>query len=154
MNSMLAGPTQTVAEALPEKLFSYLRGGALGIVMTVGSDQYPTGSFAWVVAVDQGGKTSANLGRTDRAALQLIGADNLVYLVKGECRLIAPQIAAAPNAMALWEMVVVGAKDQSWPGAAPLPLAVQWYGLERERMVKTEQRVFEEMRQASSEPAV
>ena len=157
MNSITTRSPHAVTADLPQGLLSYLRAGALGIVITVGEDEYPTDAFAWVVAlddktvrfsVDHGSKTLTNLGRDGRAAVQVIGPDNLVFLIKGVCRSVKKQIDAVPMGIGLWEMDVIGARDQSWPGAAPLPLAVQWSGAEREAMVKTEQEVFEEMRRA------
>lgn len=157
MSSITTTSPHAITPELPAGLLSYLRAGALGIVITVGEDEYPTDAFAWAIAlddktvrftVDHDSKTLANLERDGRAAVQIIGPDNLVFLVKGAARSVKADLDAVPMGIALWEMDVVGARDQSWPGAAPLPLSVQWSGDERESMVKTEQDVFEEMRSA------
>jgi len=157
MNSITNTSQHPITPELPGELLSYLRAGALGIVITVGDDDYPTDAFTWVIALDDkrvrfgadhGSKTLANLQRGGRATVQIIGPNNLVFLVKGEARQIKSDIDAVSMGIELWEVDVIGARDQSWPGAAPLPLAVQWSGDERESMVKTEQAVFDEMRAA------
>lgn len=155
MSSITSTSPHAITPELPADFLSYVHGGSLCIVITVGEDEYPTDAFAWAVAlddkklrftVDHDSKTLANLSRDGRAAVQIIGPDNLVYLVKGVSSLVKSDIDAAPMGIGIWEMDVIGARDQSWPGAAPLPLTVQWSGEERESMVKTEQLVFEEMR--------
>ncbi|MCB1661357.1 MAG: hypothetical protein H6995_14015 [Pseudomonadales bacterium] len=157
MSSITTTSPHTITPELPKQLLSYARAGALGIVITVGNDKYPTDAFAWVVAlddkrvrftVDHHSKTLGNLSRDGLAAIQIIGPDNLVFLIKGVCRSVKTNLESVPMDIGLWEMDVIGARDQSWPGAAPLPLAVQWSGDERESMVKTEQAVFGEMREA------
>ncbi len=157
MSSITTTSPHAITPELPPQLLSYLRAGALGIAITVGDDQYPTDAFAWVVAlddkrirftVDHDSKTLANLERDGAAAVQVIGPDNLVFLVKGKTRAVKADLDSVPMGIALWEMDVIGARDQSWPGAAPLPLSVQWSGDQRESMVKTEQEVFAEMRDA------
>lgn len=157
MNSITNTSQHPITAELPGDLLSYLRAGALGIVITVGEDDYPTDAFSWVVALDDkkvrfgadhGSKTLSNLQRGGRVTVQIIGPDNLVFLIKGEARQIKPDLNAVPMGIELWEVDVIGVRDQSWPSAAPLPLAVQWSGDDRENMVKTEQAVFEEMRAA------
>lgn len=157
MNSITQTSPHPITPELPAQLLSYLRAGALGIVITVGEDTYPTDAFSWVVAMDDkkvrigadhGGKTLANLQREGRVTLQIIGPDNLVFLIKGEAHKIKSDLESIDLGIELWEIDVMGARDQSWPNAAPLPLAVQWSGDNRESMVKTEQAVFAEMREA------
>lgn len=156
MINIVTATQHPVASELPDDVFDYLNSGALGIVMTVGEDGYPTDAFSWVAAtdkkrvrfgVDQGSKTINNLNRDGRAALQIIGPDNMVFLIKGECVQVKESLVAArPLEIALWEMQLVGARDQSWPGATPLPLMVQWAGQERGKLIRMEQDVYQEMR--------
>lgn len=155
MSSLTSTSPHNITPEMPRTLVSYLRAGGLGIVISVGQDEYPTDAFAWVVglddkrlrfSVDHDSKTLANLERDGKAAVQIIGPDNLVFLVKGTCRVVKSKLDSVPMGISVWEMDVIGARDQSWPGAAPLPLQVQWSGDTRDSMVKTEQAVFEEMR--------
>lgn len=142
---------------LPESLFHFLHAGALGIAMTVGDDLFPTSAFIWVVAldnkrvrisIDHKSTTLANLERDGRIAVQVIGPDNLVFLIKGEPHLLKTELDEVPMAMGLWEMKTREVRDQSWKDAAPLPLAVQWSGENRKSLMKVEQAVFAEMRDA------
>lgn len=155
MNAITTSTPHPIAEELPKKLHDYLGSGAMCLVMTVGEDGYATDAFTWAAATDSkhvrfgadvGSKTLGNLNRDGRAAVQVIGPDNLVFLIKGEVRKLKDRIdAALPLEIEMWEMEVMGARDQSWPSAAPLPFAVQWSGDERRRLIKMEQAVFDEM---------
>ena len=155
MNNITTATAHPIASELPDGLFDYLSAGALSIVMTVGEDGYPTDAFTWAAAVDKkrvrfgadhGSKTLKNLERDARAAVQIIGPENMVFLVKGKCRQVKERIdAALPLESSMWEMEVMGARDQSWPSASPLPFAVQWSGKDRGKLVRMEQDVFQEM---------
>ena len=155
MSTITTSTPHPIAEELPKNLLTYLNSGAMCLVMTVGEDGYATDAFTWATATtsthvrfggDVGSKTQGNLSRDGRAAIQVIGPDNLVYLIKGTVRKVKDRIEAAlPLEIEMWEMDVMGARDQSWPGAAPLPFAVQWSGEERRRFIKMEQAVFDEM---------
>jgi len=154
-----ANHAHPVLPNMPDSVVSYLKAGALGLVMTVGEDDYPTDAFSWVVATDastvrigadHGSKTLGNLQRDGKVAVQIIGPDNLVYLIKGTSKRIKDDLESVPMGIELWEVDVVGAKDQSWPGASPLPFSVQWSGDDREQMIRTEQAAFSEMLQASA----
>ena len=69
------------------------------------------------------------------------------YLVKGKSRQIKDQIAAsAPASIMLFEMDVMGAKDQSWTGVSTTALRYEWPAEQREAMLKMEQAVYAEMR--------
>ncbi|MBI2313830.1 MAG: pyridoxamine 5'-phosphate oxidase family protein [Betaproteobacteria bacterium] len=140
---------------LPARLLAYVGPGALAVLLTVGEDGYSTVAYGWIAApdakrvrfgADYGSATLANLQREGRAALQIVGTDNLVFLVKGAARQLKERIAAAPMKMALWEMNVVEAKDQSWPGVVPAPLAFEWPIEQRDAMLRTEHAVYAEMR--------
>lgn len=140
---------------LPDRLLAYVGPGALAMLLTVGEDGYSNVAYGWIAApevkrvrfgADHGSATLANLQRDGRAALQIVGSDNLVFLVKGTARQIRERIAAAPMKIALWELRVLEAKDQSWPGVVPTPLAFEWPAEQREAMLKMEQAVYAEMR--------
>ena len=143
---------------MPEKLVACLRPGAPGLLLTAGADGYATSAFTWIVAldgrrvrfaVDEGGSTMANLQRSGQASLQVIGQGDISFLVKGRARLLKPNLEGAmPYVIQLWEMEVVGAKDQSWPGVATSALAYEWPADQREAMLKMEQAVYREMRDA------
>ena len=141
---------------MPEKLAGYLRPGAPGLLLTSGADGYATSAFTWILAldagrarfaVDDGGSTLANLQRSGQASLQVIGPGDISFLVKGRARQIKPRLeGAAPYVIQLWEMEVVGAKDQSWPGVATSALAYEWPVGQREAMLAMEQAVYKEMK--------
>jgi hypothetical protein len=154
MSNVTATSPHPITPEMPAPVVSYLKAGGLGLVITVGDDGYPTDAFTWVVATgpktlrfcaDKGGKTLANLERDGRAAVQIVGPDNLVFLIKGTSRKIKDDLESVDMGIELWEMDVVGARDQSWPGAAPLPFAVQWYGDNRNDMVRSELAAYDEM---------
>ena len=89
----------------------------------------------------------ANLQRTGQASIQIIGPGDVSFLVKGKSRLIKERIdAAAPYSIMLFEMDVMGAKDQSWTGVSTTALMYEWPAEQREAMLKMEQAVYAEMR--------
>lgn len=143
---------------LPDQLLSYLCDGAIGLILSVCEDEYPTDAFTWVIALDSkrlrmvadhGGRTLGNLLRDGRAVIQIIGPDNLVFLVRGTTRQVKENLDATSIGVALFEMHVISARDQSWPAAIPLPLTIQWAGDTREAMVQMEQAVYAEMRECT-----
>ena len=145
----------SITPQMPEKLVGYLRPGAPGLLLSAGADGYATSAFTWIVAleggrarfaVDEGGSTLANLLRIGQAALQIIGPGDISFLVKGRARQIKPKLdGAAPYVIQLWEMEVIGAKDQSWPGVATSALAYEWPAGQREAMLAMERSVYQEM---------
>ena len=147
-----------ITPQMPEKLVGYLRPGAPGLLLTAGADGYVTSAFTWIVAldgararfaVDEGGSTMSNLERSGQASLQVIGPGDLSVLVKGRARRLKPRLeGAAPYLIQLWEMDVIGAKDQSWPGVATSALAYEWPAEQREAMLAMEQAVYREMKTA------
>lgn len=149
-----------VTPEMPEKLLTYLRRGGPALVLTCGADGYATSAYSWAVAldarrlrvgVDEGGSTYANLQRTGQAAVHIIGPNDLAFLVKGTTRFARERIdAAAPARMALFELDVVGARDQSFPGVTAKPFTYEWPAAEREALRAMEQAVFEEMRTCAS----
>jgi len=143
---------------LPEKLVAYLRPGAPGLLLTSGADGYATSAFTWIIAldgqrarfaVDEGGSTMANLERGGQASLQVIGQGDISFIVKGRARRLKPKLdGAAPYVIQLWEMDVIGAKDQSWPGVATSALTYEWPAEQREAMLAMEHNVYTEMKNA------
>lgn len=145
-----------ITPQMPEKLVAYLRPGAPGLLLTAGADGFATSAYTWIVAldagrarfaVDEGGSTLANLQRSGQASLQVIGQGEITFLVKGHARALKPRLdAAAPYVIQLWEMEVIGAKDQSWPGVSTNALTYTWPAEQREAMLAMEQAVFREMK--------
>jgi Pyridoxamine 5'-phosphate oxidase len=140
---------------LPNKLLIHLRMGAPALLLTMGGDGYPNLAYTWAAApdarrvrfgADHGSATLANLQRDGRASLQFVGPGNLAFLVKGAARTIKDRIAAAPFRIALMEIVVAEAKDQSWPGVTVSPLTYEWPADRREAMLEMEQSVYAELR--------
>lgn len=146
----------SVTPHLPEKLVGYLRPGAPALLLTAGADGFASSAYTWVVAtdnkhlrfgVDDGGTSMANAQRTGLVSLQIIGPDDVSFLVKGKARQIKSRIdTAAPNVIMLWEMEVMGARDQTWRGVKTTALRYEWPAEQREAMLKMEQAVFAEMR--------
>ena len=141
---------------MPEKLVSYLRSGAPALLLTAGADGYPSSAYTWAVAlnakcvrfaVDADGTAFVNLNQSGLAGLHIIGPDNLAYLVKGTSKQLKDRIASvSPGEMSLWEMQVIGARDQSFPGVTPKPFTYEWPADQRAAMQKMEQAVFTEMK--------
>lgn len=147
-----------ITPQMPEKLVAYLRPGAPGLLLTSGADGYATSAFTWIIAldgqrarfaVDEGGSTMANLERGGQASLQVIGQGDISFIVKGRARRLKPKLdGAAPYVIQLWEMDVIGAKDQSWPGVATSALTYEWPAEQREAMLAMEHNVYTEMKNA------
>lgn len=145
-----------ITPSLPEKLIGYLRPGAPALLLTSGADGYATSAYTWALclddkrlrfAVDVGGSSMTNLQRSGQTSIQVIGPGDVSFLVKGKSRMVKKQIdAAAPYSIMLWEMDVMGAKDQSWTGVSTTPLMYEWPLAQREAMLKMEQAVYAEMR--------
>ena len=145
-----------VTPTMPEKLVSHLTPGCPALLLTAGSDGYPSSAYTWAVALDEtrvrfavdaGGTALVNLNASGLAGLHIIGPDNLAYLVKGSARRVKDRIDAATGGeMALWEMKVMGARDQSFPGVTPKPFTYEWPADQRSAMQQMEQAVFAEMK--------
>ncbi len=145
-----------ITSTLPEKLNGYLRPGAPGLMLTVGADGYATSAYTWVVSldkkrlrfgVDYGGSAMANIQRTSQVSLQIIGPGDVSYLIKGKSRQIKDRIdASEPASIMMFEMEVMGTKDQSWAGVSTTALMYQWPAEQREAMLRMEQAVYAELR--------
>lgn len=140
---------------MPHKLVRYLRPGVPALMLTTEADGYPSSAYTWVVClsskrlrfvVDYGSSAMANLQRTGQAAIQIIGPGDVSYLVKGKSRQIKAHIkASALVSMALFEMNVMGAKDQSWTGVSTTALTYEWPPERCEAMREMEKSVYAEM---------
>jgi hypothetical protein len=86
------------------------------------------------------------LEREQRAALQIINQENLIFLIKGAAVPVKLQLEAAPFKIALWALAVREVKDQAWPGVTVQPLGYEWPLEQREAMLAMEQAVYAEMR--------
>ena len=147
-----------VTPEMPERLMAYLGAGAPALLLTAGADGYPSSAYTWAVAlgakvvrfaVDKEGTAFANIQRSGLAGLHIIGPDGLAFLIKGTSRKLKDHIAAAaPAGLMLYEMQVIGARDQSFPGVTAKPFTYEWPADQRAAMLKMEQAVFAEMRQA------
>lgn len=140
---------------LPDRLAGLLRAGSPVVLLTVGADGWGHAAMTWAVAVapdrvrfgvDHGSRTLANLERDGKAALQVIGRENILALIKGPARMRRARIAAAPFPIALWEMAVTEVKDQSWAPVVVSPLAYEWTGPQADALRQIEQAVLAELR--------
>lgn len=146
-----------VTSTMPERLLSHLRGGAPALLLTAGPDGYPSSAYTWAVAmsptvvrfaVDEVGTAMDNLSHSGLAGLHIIGRDDLAFLVKGKAVKLKDHIkAAGPEAMALFEMQIIGARDQSFPGVTATPFSYEWPAGRRDEMLAMERAVFAEMKQ-------
>ena len=142
---------------LPDKLLDLLQKGTTAILATYGSDGWPNAVMTWAATrdpqrirfgVDLGTSTLANIEREGKASLQIIGPDNVLFLVKGTTHMVKARIEALPppHLMCMMEMAPHSVKDQSWVGVVVTPPGYQWVGRDADKMVKAEQTVFAELR--------
>jgi hypothetical protein len=146
-----------ITSHLPARLLALLKEGTPALLLTVDEAQFPHSVFTWAVApdaatvrfvVDLQTTTSANLERNGHATLQIIGNNNLLFLIKGSARQVKPQLAATPLKVALFALSVATVKDQAWPQAMVRPLAYEWPPDRREAMAAMEQAVYAEMQES------
>ncbi len=135
---------------LPDHLYRFLQRGAPGILLTIGADGWPHAAFSWIgapdptrvrVIADEGSTTLTNLHARAGAAVQVIGPDDLLCLIKGTARVRTESQGTMPAGLrvVLAELAVQDVKDQRWPAVAVAPLAYQW---KIAHMVEVEQAVF------------
>ncbi|MFN8471692.1 MAG: pyridoxamine 5'-phosphate oxidase family protein [Anaerolineae bacterium] len=145
-----------LTDSLPPRLLAFLSGGAPAILASTGADGWPHLVMTWVVArdawtvrvaVDVGSTTQANLERSGAATVQILGPDNLIFLVKGRARTVKPQLDAAPFPICMLELMVFEVKDQAWPVAAISPLRFEWQEEGRPALEDMERRILAEMRE-------
>jgi len=145
-----------VTPTMPDQLVKHLNAGAPSLLLTAGSDGYPSSAYSWAVALNEKsvrfavgaeGTAMVNLNHSGLAGLHIIGPNNLAYLVKGSAKQIKDRIEAmAGGEMSLWEMQVIGARDQSYPGVTPKPFTYEWPEDQKAAMEQMEQAVFAEMK--------
>lgn len=141
----------------PDRLFAFLSEGAPALVLSIDENGYAHTAMSWVVARDRstirfggdiGSTTLANLEREQRASLQVIGPDNLIYLIKGPVEQIKARIEAAAFPIAMLQLRAVEVKDQAWPHVVRVtPLQYEWIGDTREEMASMEEAVLTELRE-------
>ena len=144
-----------VTTELSEAQFETLRQGCAGLLMTVEVNRFPTTAFVWTVAASrtkvrfgvEGGTTQANLEREGMASLQIIGAKNRVFLIKGKTTMVKPRLVAVPFESAMMSLEVAEVKDQTWPEVSVRELAYEWNPDRREEWLGIEQAVYREMRE-------
>ena len=143
-----------VTTELTDAQFQTLQRGCAGLLVTVGEDRFPTTAFVWTVAASrkkvrfgtEGGATLANVEREKRASLQIIGAQNRIFLIKGNTSLAKPRLEAVPFESAMMSLEVAEVKDQTWPEVFVRELAYEWTPDRREEWTGIEQAVYREMR--------
>ncbi len=142
--------------SLPSSLLAFLGQGAPAILASVGVDGWPHMVMTWAVArdertvriaVDVGSTTQGNIERNGMATLQILGPENLVFLIKGRARTVEAQLAAAAFPISMVELAVFEVKDQAWPVASVSPLHFEWQGDERPALAEMERRILVEMRE-------
>lgn len=163
---MATGSTLTsrTTPALAPRLSDYLRPGAPALMLTTDAGGYAGSAYTWVVAVDDrrlrfgvdtGSSSLENLRRSSLVSIQIIGPGDISFLLKGKAHPIKERIdAAAPASVMLWEMTIVVAKDQSWPGVGTTSLAFEWPAAQRAAMLAMEQAVYAEMRGFAAPPPI
>jgi len=121
--------------ALPERLYTVLAEGLAGLLVTVGADGCPHAAFTWAAAptrervraiADWPGTTLANVQANPRVSVQIIGPDDLLFLLKGEARVTGYHEISRQLRIAVVEVRVEQAKDQSWPTVCVAPLRYSW----------------------------
>ena len=82
---------------LPNRLAQLLQRGTPAILATYGNDGWPNVVMTWAVfgdpchvrfGVDLGSSTLANIQREGKASLQIIGPDDVLFLIKGTTHMI------------------------------------------------------------------
>ena len=149
-----------ITTKLPANLLGYLAEGCLAILATRDEAGWPHLVMTWVVArdertvrfiADHNTTTSSNLERDNRASLQIIGPENILFLIKGFSQHVRDRVAAASFAMMMMEMAVTEVKDQSWPIVEVSPLAYIWLSDKKNELAAMEQAVFAELHEWEAE---
>ena len=149
-----------ITTKLPANLLKYLAEGSPGILATRDEAGWPHLVMTWIVArdertvrfiADHNTTTSSNLERDNRASLQVIGPDNILFLIKGYSQHIRDRVSAASFAMMMMEMAVTEVKDQSWPIVEVSPLSYIWLSDKKHELAAMEQAVYSELREWEAE---
>jgi hypothetical protein len=148
----------SVTTELSDEQRDLLHGGSAGILITVGEDGLPTTAFVWAVAASkktvrfatEGSATLANLERRPNASLQILGANNQVFLIKGGTSIAKPRLDAVPFESTVMSLYVTEVKDQRWPEVVVSPLTYEWASDRRDEWRAIEQAVYKELREWQS----
>jgi flavin reductase (DIM6/NTAB) family NADH-FMN oxidoreductase RutF len=142
--------------ALAGRALDVLRAGVPAVLITVGEDGWGHAAMTWIVAVapnrarfgvDHSTRTSANLERTGKVALEVIAQDDIILLLKGSARMVRARIEAAPFAMSMWELSLTELRDQRFSGVVVQPLRFEWTGARASEMQAVERAILAEMRE-------
>jgi flavin reductase (DIM6/NTAB) family NADH-FMN oxidoreductase RutF len=143
---------------MSHRIFQTLQPGLPSVLVTVDDEGFGHAVMTWAVAAtsdrvrfvaDHRSRTLANLQRTGKAGLEIIGPGNVLAMIKGPARQVRERLQAAPFGMALWELTVADVKDQAWENVTVSPLTFQWVGPKAEEMRRMEAAVLAELRDAS-----
>jgi len=143
---------------MSHRIFQTLQPGLPSVLITVDEEGFGHAVMTWAVAAasdrvrfaaDHRSRTLANLQRTGKAGLEIIGPGNILAMIKGPARQVRERLQAAPFGMALWELTVTDVKDQAWENVTVSPLTFQWVGPKAEEMRRMEAAVLAELRDAS-----
>lgn len=144
-----------MAAALPPAALQRLEAGAPVLLLSADARGRPHSTYSWAVAVgarrlrvavDCGGRTSANWRRSGWGAVQLIGEGGLNLLISGRTRLLAPALPGAPG-LESWQLAARQVLDQSWPGVATSALRYRWPPGRRAEMRRHERGVCRGLRE-------
>lgn len=155
--------SSTQTSEIPPKVLSFLLQGGPAILATVGPDDWPHTVMTWVTsrdslairfAGDVGSTTMSNLERKAKATLQIIGPDDILFLIKGHVQQIKAQVESTDFPISVMEMTVTEVKNQSWPGVIVSPVSYHWIGEHRDKMIAMEQAMLAELRVCEPQPSV
>ncbi len=144
-----------MTQTLPLELRKYLGSGRPALLISNDPDGFPNTAFTWTLVadlpgaqfiVDIGSGTQRNLDRDPRAALQIIGPDNLIYLLKGQVSCVKARLPTPSLALAHYQLNIHTIKEQAWSGAHVAPISYQWPEQQRQEMQALEEMVFAELR--------
>lgn len=146
------------ARQLDDRALAVLGAGGPALVLSSDARGEPHATYSWAVAidahsmriaVDRGGRSSANLRGRGRGAVMAVGLGGLNLLVSGRVRrlpgLLQPE-GSAP--LEVWALAVDRVRDQAWPGVATSTLAYRWPAAQRAAMRRMERAVLAGLRVA------
>ncbi|MBE7417927.1 MAG: hypothetical protein HS128_09240 [Ideonella sp.] len=121
---------------LPAATLPRLADGAPVLLLSADRWGRPHATYSWAVAlaprrlciaVDRGGRTSANWLRSGQAAVQVIGAGGSNLLIGGRAVRLPWTPVCAPT-MEAWQLAVRTVLDQAWPGVVTSALRYRGSG--------------------------
>lgn len=137
-----------------------LAAGVPVLVLSSDGTGFVHATYSWAVAVDarrlrvatdRGGRSSAHLRRSARAALLVVGHAGLNLLLSGRVQRL-PAALDVPGGPPLdaWELTLTRVCDQSWPGVATSVLRYRWPAPQRAAMRRMERAVIAALRDAAA----